>query len=137
MFFRYGDTFKNFKKVFFMAKKSNKSGIKKKYKVINWSEYNKALENRGNLTIWFSDEYTSKWYGTEKNTNKVGSPFIFSDLAIEVCITIGIVFHLPQRQLVGFMRGLVEKFGLNLKIPSYSAYSKRRGQLKLKNKFRK
>ena len=90
-----------------MGKKSNKSGIKKKYKVTNWSEYNKALENRGNLTIWFSDEYVSQWYATDKNNNKVGSPFVYSDLAIEVCITIGIVFHLRQRQLVGFLKSIV------------------------------
>ena len=26
------------------------------YKVKNWAEYNDALRNRGDITIWFTDE---------------------------------------------------------------------------------
>ena len=29
---------------------------KQKYKTTNWPEYNKALTNRGNLTIWFDSK---------------------------------------------------------------------------------
>ena len=31
-------------------------GLKQRYRVTNWSEYDRALVNRGNLTIWFDDE---------------------------------------------------------------------------------
>lgn len=31
-------------------------GLKQQYRVTNWSEYDRALVNRGNLTIWFDDE---------------------------------------------------------------------------------
>ena len=35
---------------------------KEKYRVLNWGAYNKALINRGNITIYFSEEATEGWY---------------------------------------------------------------------------
>ena len=29
---------------------------KGKYKVVNWSTYNKSLKHRGDLTIWFTED---------------------------------------------------------------------------------
>ena len=46
-----------------MSKKPLRKG---KYKVLNWSEYNKALKNRGDLTIWFSEEGIEKWLEEEE-----------------------------------------------------------------------
>ncbi len=40
---------------------------RKKYHIGNWSAYNKALINRGNLTIWFEDA-PEKW----KEINREG-----------------------------------------------------------------
>ena len=31
-------------------------GLKQRYRVTNWSEYDRALVNRGNLTIWFATD---------------------------------------------------------------------------------
>lgn len=33
-----------------------------KYRIRNWSEYNKTLVNRGSLTVWFSEEFIEKWH---------------------------------------------------------------------------
>ncbi len=46
-----------------MAKKEKLR--KGKYKVINWRTYNKDLKNRGNLTIWFTEEGIRKWLEEE------------------------------------------------------------------------
>ncbi|MFT4751426.1 MAG: hypothetical protein ACI819_001878, partial [Neolewinella sp.] len=35
---------------------------KQKYTVTNWSTYNKALENRGDITFIISDEVIANWY---------------------------------------------------------------------------
>ncbi|MCB9301190.1 MAG: hypothetical protein H6566_11115 [Lewinellaceae bacterium] len=35
---------------------------KEKYRVLNWSDYNKALVNRGSITIYFSDEAIEGWH---------------------------------------------------------------------------
>jgi hypothetical protein len=29
---------------------------KTKYRVVNWAEYDRALRNRGSLTVWFSPD---------------------------------------------------------------------------------
>lgn len=42
-----------------MSKKRLRKG---KYKVVNWSSYNKSLEKRGDITIWFTEEWIEKWY---------------------------------------------------------------------------
>ena len=40
-----------------MKKQSNRFPKKKvSYKVTNWREYNKALKQRGSLTIWLSED---------------------------------------------------------------------------------
>src|ERR1700676_4077228 len=31
------------------------------YKVTNWPEYNKALRQRGDITIWFTEEALAAW----------------------------------------------------------------------------
>ena len=33
----------------------------KKYRIRNWKEYNKALINRGSVSIWLSDDVIEKW----------------------------------------------------------------------------
>lgn len=52
-----------------------------RYKVQNWSEYNKSLINRGSLTLWISEDAMKKWQATrEKQT--LGPPRLYSDDAI-------------------------------------------------------
>ena len=34
---------------------------KSKYKITNWAEYNKGLKNRGNITVWISEEAIEAW----------------------------------------------------------------------------
>ena len=35
---------------------------KQKYKISNWSDYNEALRQRGNIDIWMSEEMMDVWY---------------------------------------------------------------------------
>lgn len=51
-----------------------------KYHIRNWSEYNRALVNRGGLTIWLSKESLEKW--NAEPTSQRGRPKIYSDEAI-------------------------------------------------------
>ncbi len=34
---------------------------KKKYRVSNWDEYERGLRNRGDVTIWLSEEAIAAW----------------------------------------------------------------------------
>src|SRR6202051_4995770 len=49
-----------------MPYKHNKSRRPKmekaRYKVTNWPEYNKALRQRGDITIWFTEEALAAWH---------------------------------------------------------------------------
>ena len=88
------------------------------YKVKNWSEYNDALRKRGDITIWFTDDAIHSW--TPERTSKKGRPQKYSNLAIETCLFLRIVYSLPLRQTEGFARSLVGLMGLDLDIPDYS-----------------
>ncbi|VVC76258.1 hypothetical protein AQUSIP_15670 [Aquicella siphonis] len=38
------------------------------YRVRNWKDYNFSLINRGNLTIWFSEDAIKSWYQKPQKT---------------------------------------------------------------------
>ncbi len=57
---------------------------RKKYQIRNWSAYNKALINRGNLTIWFEDA-PEKWIEINKEGKK-GRPNTYSNEAYFVFV---------------------------------------------------
>ena len=97
---------------------------KGKYCVRNWKEYNKSLIQRGNITVWFSDDAIEKWLA-EKEEGKVGHPPMYSNDAILVALMIRSVFHLPLRALQGFLTSLVMLMGVVLPIPCYTQICRR------------
>ena len=99
------------------------------YRVRNWKEYNRSLINRGNLTIWFSEDAVKSWYQKPQKNKKRGRAFIYSDTYVELALTIRTLFHLPLRATQGFLEGLVFLLGLNLQISHYSRLSRRAGAL--------
>ena len=96
---------------------------KARYKVTNWPEYNKALRQRGDITIWFTEEALAAWHPAK--TGARGRPQEYSDLAIETALFIRQVFHLPLRQTEGFMNSLTRLMKSTISIPNYSSISKR------------
>ncbi len=100
------------------------------YRVTNWREYDQALVNRGSLTIWFEEGYVrDNW--KPKPTGKRGAPFEYSDAAIQMLLTLKVVFNLPYRALEGFGRSLMKLMGLDLNIPDHSHLSRRAKTLKV------
>ena len=43
---------------------------KAQYRVINWAEYNESLLQRGDLTIWVSDEAQSVWSAPRRTSRR-------------------------------------------------------------------
>lgn len=62
---------------------------KPKYKVTNWPEYNDALRQRGDITIWFTEEAIELWHPF--NLGARGRPQLYADHAIETAILIRLV----------------------------------------------
>jgi hypothetical protein len=75
---------------------------KANYKVSNWKDYNRSLINRGNLSVWISDEAIVDWNATISNGRK-GRSKTYSDLAIETALTLRGLLRLPLRQTQGFI----------------------------------
>lgn len=104
--------------------KAQKRGGKKVYKVRNWREYNQALVDRGKIAFWITDEALRQWE-EQKKTGKRGKPRLYSNLAIETALTLREVFHLPLRQIEGFLASILLKMGSTLHAPDYSTLSLR------------
>ena len=102
---------------------------KTRYRVTNWPEYDRALVNRGDLTLWISPGAIKAW--NAKPSGCRGAPCKYSDLAIETALTIRLLFHLPLRQTEGFLRSLFELMGLGLDVPDHTTLSRRGSTLKV------
>lgn len=102
---------------------------KAKYKVTNWKEYNAGLVNRGNVTIWFTDDAIAAWEESLDNYGGKGRPRVYSEVAIRTALMLRQVFSLPLRQTEGFMKSLCQLMGLTIPVMDYSTLSKRSDNL--------
>ena len=69
---------------------------KQKHRLTNWAEYNENLRRRGDLTVLISDAAHALWAVPPLMT--LGGQPVYSDLAIELCLTLDKVFMRPLRQ---------------------------------------
>lgn len=104
---------------------------KQRHKVSNWSDYNQALRQRGDITVWLSEEAIAKWYEAERVYDGSGAPKLYSDFAIITCHEIRLVYKLPLRQCQGFIDALFRLMNVPLSCPDFSVLSKRLRQLKI------
>ena len=110
--------------------KINKIGNKK---IKNWSEYNKSLKNRGNLSIFISEELIKNGrIVIPPKSGRAGRPQEYSDDLIEFILTIRELFHLPLRQVTGFMEFLFKKMDLDSNVPDYTTLSYRMPGIKVR-----
>ena len=102
------------------------------YKTRNWPAYNKALKHRGSLTIWFDP--TMSWEAAP--TGKRGRQPVYSDAAIQACLTMKVLFGLPLRQTTGFVESLLQLAGVDWAVPDFSTLSRRQRTLKVNIPYR-
>ncbi len=101
-----------------------------RYRIRNWRDYNRALINRGRLTVWFDEHAIAAWRKTESRQGP-GAPRLYSDLAIECALVFKSVYHLSLRAAQGFLSSVVKLMKLTLPIPDYSTVSRRQGALQV------
>ena len=101
-----------------------------RYRIRNWPEYNRALINRGRLTMWFDEHAIAGWRNTEPATGP-GAPRRYADLAIECALVFKSVYHLSLCAAQGFLSSVVELLRLTLPIPDYRTVSRRQGVLSI------
>lgn len=103
---------------------------KGRYRVTNWSEYDRALVRRGDLTIWFTPEVIAAWQPCGDGLR--GGQRRYSDVAIEAALTLRLLFGLPWRQTEGLLASLFSLLSLGLKAPDHTTLSRRSSGLRVK-----
>jgi len=101
---------------------------KRTYRLRNWSQYNKALVQRGSLTIWVSKSVLQAWNNTGRTLRR-GRPADYTDTAILCMATLGEVYRLPLRATEGLLRSIVKLLGVKLSVPDYTTLCRRRRKL--------
>lgn len=110
--------------------KKAQSRPKELYRVQNWTEYDKALVERGSITVWMSDDFEKTW--CYAGPSKRGGQFDYSERAIKIMLTVKNVFHLPNRAAEGFVRSLFALLKVSLCVPDHTTLSRRGKTLKVK-----
>ncbi len=100
-----------------------------KYGVGNWPTYDRALVQRGDVTLWLAPEAIARWEAA--GVGKRGGQLQYSDVAIETALTLRLLFHLPLRQTEGFLRSIFGMLGLDLSAPDHTTLSRRAQRLNL------
>ena len=103
------------------------------YRTTNWSSYNSALINRGNLSIWFDPK--TQWYAQPKG--KHGRNQTYSDTAIQCCLMIKSLFHLSLRMVTGFVQSLIHLCRLDWTAPDYSTICRRQKHIDIAINYQK
>jgi Transposase DDE domain len=96
---------------------------KDKYKVTNWSAYNEGLKQRGSLTLWIDADIAAHW--NQESENKIGGQKVYSALAIESCLVLRKVYHLPLRQTEGFVKSIFGLLNVLVPVPCYTTLCRR------------
>ncbi len=104
-----------------------------RYRTTNWSAYNAALRKRGSLLIWLDREMT--WLAPHEG--RPGRPPVFSEGAIQFCLSIKVLFKLPLRQTVGMVSSLLRMAGLDWPVPDYSTLCRRQKTLAVQIPYRR
>lgn len=106
--------------------------MKKKtaYRTRNWHEYNRALTQRGSLTIWISKDAIDHWT-TNELTGQPGASPTYTDLAIETMATVQAIYQLAGRQTQGFLQSVFDLMKIKCSAPDHSTLCRRRGGLQI------
>src|SRR4051795_9635741 len=103
--------------------------LKTKYKVKNWGEYDRALQERGSLTLWVTPEAIAAWQAPL--TGQRGRSPLYSNLAIETGHLLRMAFGRPWRQTEGLLRSIMTLLGVSLTVPDHTTFSRRSTGLSL------
>src|SRR4051794_35175345 len=94
-----------------------------RYKITNWSEYDRALQQRGSLTLWVTPDALAAWHPPQ--TGRRGRSPQYADIAIETKHLLPPALGPPWRQTAGLQRSLATLHGLDIGIPDQTTFRRR------------
>jgi hypothetical protein len=104
-----------------------------RYRTTNWSDYNAALRKCASLLIWLNKDMT--WLTPHEG--RPGRPPVFSNAAIQFCLSIKVLFKLPLRQTTGMVASLLKMAGRDLEVPDYTTLCRRQKTLAVQIPYRR
>lgn len=104
-----------------------------RYRTTNWSSYTASLRTRGSLLIWLDKEMI--WLAP--HGGRLGRPAVFSDTAIQFCLTIKVLFKFPLRQTTGMVASLLKMANLDWAVPDYTTLCRRQKTLAVQIPYRR
>lgn len=104
---------------------------KKHYNKRDWKAYDQGLQNRGSLTIWFSEDVIASWSAQRPEKMKRGRQRQYSEIAIETALTLRLVYKQPLRQTEGFLKSIARLMDVDIPIPDHTTVSRRSAPLKV------
>jgi DDE family transposase len=104
---------------------------KQQYRIRNWHQYNKALVQRGSLTIWIDTHSTDAWLDCDLPARR-GRRRTYTDAAILCALSLREVYHLPLRATQGLVGSILQLMQLDLPSAHYSTLSRRARLLSFK-----
>jgi hypothetical protein len=104
-----------------------------RYRTTNWYSYNASLRKRGSLLICVDKDMT--WLAPHEGRS--GRPSVFSNAAIQFCLSIKVLFMRPLRQTVGMVASLLRLSGLDWPVPDFSTLCRRQKTLAVQVPYRR
>lgn len=102
---------------------------KTQYRIRNWSAYNRALLQRGSLTLGVDEAALGACHYT--GPRQRGAQYGYSDSAIRCVLTLRAVYGLALRATEGLARSLFARLEVAFPVPSYSTLSRRAATLEV------
>ncbi|MFT4514536.1 MAG: hypothetical protein ACI91B_003247 [Planctomycetota bacterium] len=96
---------------------------KTKYYISNWAEYDRDLVQRGDITLWISEDAIESWRPAA--SGRRGGQRKYSNIAIETALTLRLAFHIPLRQAESFLRSVLGLIDVDLEAPDHTTLSRR------------
>jgi hypothetical protein len=99
--------------------------------VPHWKAYNRALRQRGSLTVYLGADVERQW-GQPAATGERGRPLVYPEAVIALGLVLQQVYRLPLRQTVGLLRSVLDLAGLRaVPVPDPSTLCRRRADVTL------
>lgn len=102
-------------------------------RIMNGSGYTASLKKRGSLLIWLDKERT--WLAPSDGSP--GRPAVFSDAAIQFCLSIKLRFRPPPRRATGVVASLQKLADPDWTVPDHTTLCRRQKALAVQIPYRR